>query len=428
MDFKCGDNPSSNCVKAAGCKGCLKQKLNKVDYLSCIPPHLNAEDFVEVQFKNTRKGYYLNSLHLPLSKGDMVAVEASPGHDIGEVTLTGKLVELEMRKSRHRHPNGEPRRIYRIAKPLDMDKYRETKALEEETMIRSRQIAKDLGLEMKIGDVEYQGDGLKAIFYYIADSRVDFRQLIKKLSEAFHIRVEMKQIGARQEAGRIGGIGPCGRHLCCSAWMTNFISVGTNAARLQDLSMNPQKLAGQCAKLKCCLNYEVDTYFEANRKLPSAEIELVTASGTYRQVKREALAGLLTYVNKDRSQDQVTIPAKRAFGIIAMNKRGETPFSLLLDEQPERTHRAPKDILDSNSLTRFDKPGERKKSSDRRRRRGNGGSNSSTNQTAKSTDGEHSAPTGHRHSGKDASRSKGSNHRRPRNRKGENAHHEPSKE
>ena len=214
---------------------------------------------MEVQFKNTRKGYYLNSSKIPLEKGDLVAVEASPGHDIGTVTLTGKLVLLQMKKSNVRTGEGnEPKKVYRKAKPTDIEKYEEAKAKEHATMIRSRQIAADLGLNMKIGDVEYQGDGNKAIFYYIADERVDFRQLIKVLAEAFRVRIEMKQIGARQEAGRIGGIGPCGRELCCSSWMTSFVSVATGAARYQDISMNPQKLAGQCAKLKCCINYEVD--------------------------------------------------------------------------------------------------------------------------------------------------------------------------
>ena len=230
------------------CKGCGRQdnKLNTYDWLADIPGNTELEDMVEVQFKNTRKGYYKNSNRLKLEKGDIVAVEASPGHDIGTVTLTGRLVPLQMRKANIK-PDAEIRRVYRKAKAVDMEKYHEAKSREHDTMIRSRQIALQLGLQMKIGDVEYQGDGNKAIFYYIADERVDFRQLIKVLAEVFRVRIEMKQIGARQEAGRIGGIGPCGRELCCATWMTNFVSVSTSAARYQDISLNPQKLAGQCA-------------------------------------------------------------------------------------------------------------------------------------------------------------------------------------
>ena len=253
-------------------KGCGRQnkQLNTYDYLADIPGNAEATDLVEVQFKNTRKGYYHNSNRLPLEKGDIVAVEATPGHDIGVVTLTGRLVPLQIKKANLKSEQ-EIKRVYRKAKPVDMEKYEEAKSREHDTMIRSRQIAKDLGLQMKIGDVEYQGDGNKAIFYYIADGRVDFRQLIKVLAETFHVRIEMKQIGARQEAGRIGGIGPCGRELCCATWMKNFVSVSTGAARYQDISLNPQKLAGQCAKLKCCMNYEVDTYVEAGKRLPSKD-------------------------------------------------------------------------------------------------------------------------------------------------------------
>ena len=264
------------------CKGCGRQdkQLNTYDWLADIPGNAEEQEMVEVQFKNTRKGYFKNSNKLKLDKGDIVAVEASPGHDIGVVTLTGRLVPLQMRKANLK-PDVEIKRIYRKVKPVDMEKYEEAKAKEHDTMIRSRQIALNLNLNMKIGDVEYQGDGNKAIFYYIADERVDFRQLIKVLAETFRVRIEMKQIGARQEAGRIGGIGPCGRELCCATWMTNLVSVSTSAARYQDISLNPQKLAGQCAKLKCCLNYEVDAYVEAQKRLPSKEITLETVDGTF---------------------------------------------------------------------------------------------------------------------------------------------------
>ena len=257
------------------CKGlCIKgigrqdHQLNTYDWLADIPGNDLESQYVEVQFKNTRKGYYRNSNGLQLQKGDIVAVEASPGHDIGVVTLTGRLVPLQMKKTNIRS-EAEIKRVYRKARQTDIDKYYEAKAREHRTMIEARQIALDLHLQMKIGDVEYQGDGNKAIFYYIADERVDFRQLIKVLAEVFHVRIEMKQIGARQEAGRIGGIGPCGRELCCATWMTSFVSVSTGAARIQDISLNPQKLAGQCAKLKCCLNYEIDCYVESQKRLPS---------------------------------------------------------------------------------------------------------------------------------------------------------------
>lgn len=367
-------------MTAQGCCGCMKTKLNTFDYFSDLPKGCNVEDYVEVQFKNTRKGYYLNSLNLPLFKGDVVAVEATPGHDIGTVSLTGKLVELQMRKANFRN-NGEPKRIYRIAKPTDIEKFEECKALEHETMIRSRQIAIDLGLDMKIGDVEYQGDGQKAIFYYIADGRVDFRQLIKKLAEAFHVRIEMKQIGARQEAARIGGIGPCGRQLCCSGFMTNFVSVGTNAARLQDLSMNPQKLAGQCAKLKCCLNYEVDVYYEAQKRMPSREIELETEQGVFRHFKSDALSSTVYYVNKNPKEGSeiVALPTHRVFQILNMNKRGDKPFSLLLDEESTQRQSHSTDILDENSLTRFDAVPRRK---GKGRRKGNGGEESKSGEKA----------------------------------------------
>ena len=277
-------------------KGCGRQnkQLNTYDYLADIPGNAEATDLVEVQFKNTRKGYYHNSNRLPLEKGDIVAVEATPGHDIGVVTLTGRLVPLQIKKANLKSEQ-EIKRVYRKAKPVDMEKYEEAKSREHDTMIRSRQIAKELGLQMKIGDVEYQGDGNKAIFYYIADGRVDFRQLIKVLAETFRVRIEMKQIGARQEAGRIGGIGPCGRELCCTTWMKNFVSVSTGAARYQDISLNPQKLAGQCAKLKCCMNYEVDTYVEAGKRLPSKEITLQTQDAEYYFFKADILAGLVTY-------------------------------------------------------------------------------------------------------------------------------------
>ena len=343
----------SGCLACSGC-GRQDNKLNTYDWMADIPGNADEQDMVEVQFKNTRKGYYKNSNRLPLMKGDIVAVEASPGHDIGTVTLTGRLVPLQMKKANIRL-DAEIKRVYRKAKPVDMEKYEEAKSREHQTMIRSRKIAEDLGLKMKIGDVEYQGDGNKAIFYYIADERVDFRQLIKVLADAFKVRIEMKQIGARQEAGRIGGIGPCGRELCCATWMTSFISVSTSAARYQDISLNPQKLAGQCAKLKCCLNYEVDAYVECQKRLPSKEIELETKDATYYYFKADILAGKITYsTDKSFLANECTISARRAFEVIGMNRNGEKPEKLD-GEESIRDERKSKDLLEQESLTRFDK-------------------------------------------------------------------------
>ena len=340
------------------------RQLNTYDWLYDVPGNEEDTDLVEVQFKNTRKGYYHNVNHLDLQKGDTVAVEASPGHDIGVVTLTGRLVKLQVKKANLKSPD-EIKRVYRIAKPTDMDKYYEAKSREHGTMIQSRQIAKDLGLQMKIGDVEYQGDGNKAIFYYIADERVDFRQLIKVLADTFHVRIEMKQIGARQEAGRIGGTGPCGRELCCATWMKNFVSVSTNAARIQDISLNPQKLAGMCAKLKCCLNYEVDDYVEAGRKMPARDIVLQTIDSDWYLFKTDILAGLVTYsTDKSIAANLITISAERARAVIEMNRRGEKPEAL--DEgDAVSTQDRPADLLADADISRFDKAKKKKKAKNR---------------------------------------------------------------
>lgn len=356
----------NGCDRGLSIRGCGRQdrQLNTYDWLADVPGNAQTTDLVEVQFKNTRKGYYRNVNNLDLKKGDIVAVEANPGHDIGVVTLTGKLVELQIKKANLRSAD-DIKRIYRIAKPVDMDKYYEAKSREHSTMIQSRQIAKDLNLQMKIGDVEYQGDGNKAIFYYIADERVDFRQLIKVLAETFHVRIEMKQIGARQEAGRIGGTGPCGRELCCATWMKNFVSVSTGAARYQDISLNPQKLAGMCAKLKCCLNYEVDNYIEASRRLPSKEMVLQTQDNDYYLFKSDILAGMVTYsTDKKIPSNLETISARRALEVIEMNKRGEKPLSLLEDGAVKRQDK-PVDLLAGESITRFDKAKKKKKSKSR---------------------------------------------------------------
>lgn len=366
MEYKLYNGSGKLC-----CKSCGKQdkQLNTYDWLADIPGNTEENDLVEVQFKNTRKGYFRNSNKIPLEKGDIVAVEANPGHDIGVVTLTGRLVPLQMRKVNIRS-EADIKRIYRKAKPVDMEKYNEAKEREHATMIRARRIAADLRLNMKIGDVEYQGDGNKAIFYYIADERVDFRQLIKVLADAFHVRIEMKQIGARQEAGRIGGIGPCGRELCCATWMTSFVSVSTGAARFQDISLNPQKLAGQCAKLKCCLNYEVDCYVEAQKRLPSKEVELETKDGVFYFFKADILNNRITYsTDKEIPANLVTISGRRAFEIIGLNKRGIKPDSLS-EEAHLSEAKKPVDLLEQESLTRFDR---------KRKQKNGGGSNGNSN-------------------------------------------------
>lgn len=336
------------------------RQLNTYDWLADVPGNVDTTDLVEVQFKHTRKGYYHNVNNLPLKKGDIVAVEANPGHDIGVVTLTGRLVHLQLKKANLKSAD-DIRRVYRIARQTDIDKFKEAKRLEHSTMIESRQIAKNLDLKMKIGDVEYQGDGQKAIFYYIADERVDFRQLIKDLAAAFHIRVEMKQIGARQEAGLIGGTGPCGRELCCATWMKNFSSVGTSAARFQDISLNPQKLAGMCAKLKCCLNYEVDNYVEAGRKMPPKEAVLQTLDADYYYFKADILAGLVTYsTDKNIAANLETITAERAKQIVEMNRQGEKPESLLEDGK-KKAPQGPIDLATQENIARFDRAKKKKK-------------------------------------------------------------------
>ena len=357
-----------NCDRGLGhgAAGRQDKQLNTYDWLADVPGNAWTTDLVEVQFKNTRKGYYHNVNNLELHKGDIVAVEANPGHDIGVITLTGQLVKLQIKKANLKSPD-DIKRIYRLVKQVDMDKYNEAKSREHETMIQSRQIAKKLGLQMKIGDVEYQGDGNKAIFYYIADERVDFRQLIKVLAETFHVRIEMKQIGARQEAGRIGGTGPCGRELCCATWMKNFSSVSTNAARVQDISLNPQKLAGMCAKLKCCLNYEVDDYIEASRFIHSRETPLQTLDNDYYLFKADILTGICTYsTDKNLAANLETISAKRANDIIELNKNGDKPLSLLNDGKQKQVKR-PIDLLADADVSRFDKSKRRKKRNDQPR-------------------------------------------------------------
>lgn len=344
-------NIQTKYITPQGCRNCGKHQLYSFDLYSDIPS-LKDHQYVEVQFKNTRKEIFVNPLNIPLQKEDLVAVEGTPGMDIGRVSLVGPTVDIQMRVNNTSF-RGEPKQIFRLATEHDLERYKVVKALEHRTMIQSRQIASELGLEMKIGDVEYQGDGTKAIFYYIAEGRVDFRQLIRILASTFHIRIEMKQIGARQETGRIGGIGPCGRKLCCSSWMRNFHSVNTQAARFQELPLNPDKLTGQCGKLKCCTNFEVDTYVEAQKRIPARTTILKTEEGNYELIKAEILKGELTYRKEDQPLgDPITISTWRAKKIIKDNQEGVLPQKLSLEKEPPKKQSA--DILDTNSLTRFD--------------------------------------------------------------------------
>ena len=358
-------------VEARPCDGCFK--LHETAWLDEYPVNIPT-DIVEVRFKNTRRSFYQNVNNLPLKRGDIVAVEASPGHDIGIVSLTGDLVARQMRRTGFNPYNGEFKKIYRKAKPFDIERWQEAIALEHETMIASRQIAADMGLNMKIGDVEYQGDKIKAIFYYIADERVDFRELIKVFAERFHIRIEMKQIGARQEAGRIGGLGACGRELCCASWMSSFSSVTTGAARVQDISLNPQKLAGQCSKLKCCMMYEYDTYVDARKEFPRLREPLQTIDGEWFLVKSDVLAGTMTFSSsKEAMVNTTTLPVARVKEILALNRQGKKAEQLqyaeaLHTEVEEPTYRSEED-----SITRFDQAKRRKRGGRNRNRNGEKG-------------------------------------------------------
>lgn len=361
-------------VEAIPVEGCFK--LHETPWLEEYPDNIPTDIF-EVRFKNTRRSYYQNTSGLDLRRGDIVAVEASPGHDIGIVSLTGDMVARQMRRVGFNPFNGEYKKIYRKAKPYDIERWQEAIALEHETMIAARQIASDMGLNMKIGDVEYQGDKIKAIFYYIADERVDFRELIKVFADRFRIRIEMKQIGARQEAGRIGGIGACGRELCCASWISNFSSVTTNAARMQELSLNPQKLAGQCSKLKCCLMYEYDVYADARRGMPRVKEPLQTLDGDYHLIKSDPLARTMSFSSsKDTLANVVTLDIARVKEIIALNRAGRKAETIEGDmpsnQVEEPTYRHAED-----SITRFDqkkgrsKRSRRGKDSDRPERRDN---------------------------------------------------------
>jgi len=344
---------ASSCVDT----GCFK--LDTFDHFNDVPEKYQHVDIVEVRFKNTRKGFFKNVNDLKLKRGDIIAVEANPGHDIGIVSLTGVLVLRQLMRNNISIEGTEFKKVYRKAKPADIEKWMEAMSLELTTMLKSRKLSEELKLEMKIGDVEYQGDATKAIFYYIADDRVDFRELIKVLADRFKVRIEMKQIGARQEAGRIGGIGSCGRELCCSTWITNFVSVTTNAARYQEVSLNPQKLAGQCGKLKCCLNYELAAYIDAQKDFPDTNIVLQTDQGPAYHQKTDVFKRHMWYsMQKEMPAEIACLTVDQVKDIIARNKRGEKVKKL---ESIETASIAP--IIDyqyagdMESLSRFeDKP------------------------------------------------------------------------
>jgi len=345
--------------------GCCK--LETYNWLAGVNQE-QYESYFEVRFKNTRKGFYINASGQNVKMGDLVIVEAQSGHDLGIITLEGPVVGRQMHAKGIDPKTYEFKKIYRKARQFDIEKWQEAIAREQETMIRARQIAVELGLEMKIGDVEFQGDGTKASFYNVADHRVDFRQLIKVFAEEFRIRIEMKQIGARQEAGLIGGLGVCGRELCCANYITQFKSITTTAARVQDLSLNPQKLAGQCGKLKCCLNFEVANYMDAQSRLPKVSEPLEFEDGLAYLVKTDILRELMYFsYDKNSLVNIYPLDAYEVREIIKMNRNGIRPESLKLEPEPSLP-----DFVTSvgdDSITRFDKP-ERKKN-----RNGRGGNN-----------------------------------------------------
>lgn len=337
------------CTYRAGC--C---KLETYDWMSGISQE-QFDKYFEVRFKNTRKGIYLNNSGQNIRIGDLVIVEAQSGHDLGIVTLQGAVVGRQMAAKGIDPQTYEFKKIYRRAKSFDIEKWQEAIAREQETMIRARQIASELGLEMKIGDVEFQGDGTKAIFYYIADGRVDFRQLIKVFAEEFRIRIEMKQIGARQEAGLIGGLGVCGRELCCANYISHFKSITTSAARVQDLSLNPQKLAGQCGKLKCCLNFEVANYIDAQSRLPRVSEPLEFEDGLAYLVKTDILKELMYFsYDKGSLANIYPLDAYEVREIIKMNRNGIKPESLKLEPEPQRPEFVTS--VGDDSISRFDRP------------------------------------------------------------------------
>ena len=351
-----GCNNNGSCGVNGGCN-----KFNVFDWLSNmrLPVGQAPYDVVEIRFKNTRKEFYRNSANLPLKIGDVVAVESQSGHDIGTVSLTGELVKIQMKRKGLDSKSDDLKKVYRIAKDTDIEKWQQALELEHPTMVKARQLATGLKLNMKISDVEFQGDKSKAVFYYTADDRVDFRELIKVFAEEFKVKIEMKQIGTRQEAGRVGGIGSCGRELCCSTWLNDFRTVNTSAARYQQLSLNPQKLAGQCGKLKCCLNYELDSYMDAVKDFPESNIRLETKTGLAYHFKSDIFKRTMVFNMKDENgQEQYyTFSIAQVKEMVELNKKG-TKIEPLSNAKPEKSQ-APQitfqNVVGQDSITRFDK-------------------------------------------------------------------------
>jgi cell fate regulator YaaT (PSP1 superfamily) len=372
-----GSSPGCKNNGTCGTSGC--NKLNVFNWLCDmeLPSGQKPYNIVEIRFKNSHKDFFRNQDNIDIKTGDIVAVEGSPGHDIGTVSLTGELVRLQMKKKRIEESSPEIKTLYRLARPVDIEKWESVKALESSTMFRARTIAIALGLKMKLSDVEYQGDGKKATFYYTAEDRVDFRELIKKLAEEFKIRVEMRQTGLRQEAGRLGGIGSCGRELCCSTWLTDFKAVSTSAARYQNLSLNPSKLAGQCGKLKCCLNYELDSYLDALKDIPDSGINLHTAKGVAVHQKTDIFKRLMwySYINVENkeggghgSDSWIPLPVNRVKEIIEVNKNNQKPEDLRdpnMDEIQVEAEPDYTDMIGQDSLTRMDRRKKKKKKKNR---------------------------------------------------------------
>lgn len=365
----CGTSPRG-CNNNGACASGGCNKLNVFDWLSNMKaPGGEVFPWVEVRFKNTRKDFYYNQHNLPLQTGDVVAVEGSPGHDIGVVSLSGELVKLQMKKLRMEIQKEEVRNLFRKARENDIQKWKEAIDKEQHFMMHCRKLAYQLKLNMKVSDVECQGDGTKATFFYTAEGRVDFRELIKSLARDLKVRIEMRQIGYRQEAGRLGGIGVCGRELCCSSWLRDFRSVTTTAARYQQLSINPQKLAGQCGKLKCCLNYELDSYLDALRDFPSNEPRLQTQAGDATSQKTDIFRRVIYYSYVTSPEHLMAVPLERVQEIIRLNKEGKKPEELLLPKA-EETVAKPKEfnnVIEEDSLTRFDKARNNKKNNNKRK-------------------------------------------------------------
>lgn len=370
------------CKNNGGCSSGGCNKLNVFDWLSNmqLPSGQEKSDLVEVRFKNGRKSYFKDVNNVNVQVGDVVAVEASPGHDIGTVSLTGELVGIQVAKKNVK--KDEIKKLYRKARPNDVEKWDEAMKMEKPTMTQARKYAIDLGLKMKICDVEYQGDKTKATFYYTAEERVDFRELIKIYASTFKIRIEMRQIGARQEAARLGGVGPCGRELCCASWLTDFRSVSTSAARYQQLSLNPQKLAGQCGKLKCCLNFELDSYLDAIKDFPETNITLKTGQGTFVHFKSDIFKRLIWYICKEDRSLFVSVPVDRVKEVIAANKKGEIPEVLAEKVYDDVKPKEPDymNVVGQDDLTRFDQKNKPKKKKPKRKPQGKSNSGQGGNQ------------------------------------------------